>query len=89
MKLRYITPSSRTIRLTPSLPLALSNGSQIKVDSGKAGPGNFSNQRKDDGNEEEAAECSQPIRSPIAVSSVLPGRLCGLAAHLIVRPAWA
>ena len=45
MKLRYITPSSRTIRLTPSLPLALSNGSQIEVDSGEAGSGNFSNQR--------------------------------------------
>lgn len=45
MKLRYITPSSRTIRLTPSLPLALSNGSRIELDSGEAGSGNFSNKK--------------------------------------------
>lgn len=57
MKLRYITPSSRTIRLTTSLPLALSNGSQIKVDSGEAGSGNFSNQREYDWNDEETSEC--------------------------------
>ena len=54
MKLRYITPSSRTIRLTPPLPLALSNGSRIEVDSGEAGSGNFSNQREQDWDDEAA-----------------------------------
>lgn len=52
MKLRYITPSSRTVRLTPSLPLALSNGGRIEVDSGEAGSGNFSNQREQDWDDE-------------------------------------
>lgn len=56
MKLRYITPSSRTIRLTPSLPLALSNGGRIEVDSGEAGSGNFSNQREQDWDDEAANE---------------------------------
>ena len=37
MKRTYISPSSQTLRLTPSLPLAGSDGNSVGVYGGKAG----------------------------------------------------